>query len=284
MKFEHIKTYGWEGAFRGMRNPMQSWGKSDSFYEIFEIDESTFIESVIHSWIVYELGNEDEYSKLMYGFNKDPKRLERLEEKYFEWLITQGLLTDFPEQEAQEAFWIGPNDLTLAQKLIKAGTEHSKFMRQIFISLDITAPLYWWKQFDTYKVGTVVNSTSTMHKITSKPITLDCFELDDYTPDLQMIDPIHLSIRVDQLISDLEQLRQLYLATKDFQYWKQLIRWLPESWLQTRTVTMSYANFRHIYLQRKNHKLTEWYQFCDLINTLPYGKELINPEGIQLDN
>ena len=81
----------------------------------------------------------------MYGFNKDPKRLERLEEKYFEWLITQGLLTDFPEQEAQEAFWIGPNDLTLAQKLIKAGTEHSKFMRQIFISLDITAPLYWWK-------------------------------------------------------------------------------------------------------------------------------------------
>ena len=114
-----------------------------------------------------------------------------------------------------------------------------------------------------------------MHKLANTPITLDCFELDDYNPRLQLIDPQILDVRVNDWISQLEQLRQLYLQTKDIAYWKELIRLLPESWLQTRTVTMSYANLRNIYSQRKNHKLTEWHSFCDWIKTLPYNYELI---------
>lgn len=125
--------------------------------------------------------------------------------------------------------------MDLAQRLIKAGPEHCKFLRQIFVSVDIDAPLYWWKEFDTYKVGTTANSCSTMHKITSEPITLECFEGHDYTPQLPMIDDVLLGIRVSCLIDDLEQLRQKFLMTKDKRYWKELIRWLPESWLQKRT-------------------------------------------------
>ena len=175
-----------------------------------------------------------------------------------------------------EAANIGPNDLDLAQRMIKAGTPNDKFLRQIFVSIDITAPLYWWKEMDTYKVGTTANSTSTMHKLASTPITLDCFEIDDYEPRLQLIDPIHVDIRISQFIEDLEQLRQLYNQTKDIRYWKELIRWLPESWLQTRTWTADYSVLRNIYHWRKNHKLTEWHQFCDfIVNNLPYGKELI---------
>ena len=129
---------------------------------------------------------------------------------------------------------------------------------------------------DTYKVGTTANSTSTMHKLASTPITLDCFEIDDYEPRLQLIDPIHIDTRISQFIDDLEQLRQLYNQTKDIRYWKELIRWLPESWLQTRTWTADYSVLRNIYHWRKNHKLTEWHQFCDfVVNNLPYGKELI---------
>ena len=175
-----------------------------------------------------------------------------------------------------EAANIGPNDLDLAQRMIKAGTPNDKFLRQIFVSIDITAPLYWWKEMDTYKVGTTANSTSTMHKLASTPITLDCFEIDDYEPRLQLIDPIHVDTRISQFIEDLEQLRQLYNQTKDIRYWKELIRWLPESWLQTRTWTADYSVLRNIYHWRKNHKLTEWHQLCDfIVNNLPYGKELI---------
>lgn len=119
-----------------------------------------------------------------------------------------------------------------------------------------------------------------MHKLTSKPITEECFETIDYDPSLRLIDDVNLGLRVDCFIDDLEQLRQKYLETKDKKYWKELVRWLPNGWLQTRTVTMSYANFRNIYFQRKNHKLTEWHEFCELINELPYGKELISPEEL----
>ena len=141
--------------------------------------------------------------------------------------------------------------------------------------VDITAPLYWWKEFDTYKVGTVANSTSTMHKLASTPITIDCFETDDYENDLQLIDPEIISVRVDSFLSDLEQLRQLYNQTKDKRYWKELVRWLPNGWLQTRTVTMNYENLRSICAQRENHKLTEWHKFVDWAHTLPYANELI---------
>lgn len=178
---------------------------------------------------------------------------------------------------------IGENDLGLAQRLIKAGNEHRKFMRQIFVSVDITAPLYWWKEFDTYKVGTVANSTSTMHKLATTPITLDCFEIDDYDRDLSLADNPkdddeldNISTFEEDIIYVLENIRQKYLETKDKRYWKELVRWLPESWLQTRTVTMNYENVRNMYFQRRNHKLTEWSEsFVKWVETLPYAEELI---------
>lgn len=218
MKFEKTEVWGFEHAIRGMRNPKESWGKSDSYYGNNEI----------------------------------------------------GL----------ESYVIGENDLELMQKLIKAGSEHRKFMRQILVSVDITAPLYWWKEADTYKVGTVSNSTSTMHKLTSTPITMDCFEMDDFEDVKLSNDKLKqewdCSLCWDALIGNCEVLRQRYNETKDKRYWKELIRLLPESWLQKRTITMNYENLLNMYRQRKNHKLTEWSKsFCDWVKTLPYAEELI---------
>lgn len=161
---------------------------------------------------------------------------------------------------------IGKNDLELAQRLIKAGSEHRKFLRQIMASVDITAPLYWWKEFDTYKVGTVANSTSTMHKLASTPITLECFETGDF-------DETAVNFSFEQLLASLDELRLEYLSTKDKRYWKELIRWLPESWLQARTITMNYENILNMYHHRKNHKLSEWHKFCEWVLTLPYARE-----------
>ena len=154
-------------------------------------------------------------------------------------------------------------------------------MRQIMISVDIIAPLYWWKEFDTYKVGVTANSTSTMHKLATTQITIDCFETDDYNEVLELERDHDYTMFdfTESLIEDLEQLRQTYLLTKDKRYWKELIRWLPESWLQTRTVTMNYENVRSMYFQRRNHKLTEWSEsFVKWIDTLPYANELIKIE------
>lgn len=226
MKFEKTQVFNFEGALRGMRNPKNSWNRSDTIY--------------------------DDY--------------------------------DYP--------FIGENDMKLAQALIAGGSEHRKFLRQIFISVDITAPLYWWKEFDTYKVGTVANSTSTMHKLTSQPITLNCFEMDDYEEysgfhsDFLGEDGLSADdceSRLDEFISFLDGLRTKYLETKDKRYWKELVRWLPESWLQTRTVTMNYENLRTMYHQRKSHKLNEWSgkdnpnlpNFCAWVESLPYSEELI---------
>ena len=168
---------------------------------------------------------------------------------------------------------IGKNDLELMQKLVKAGSEHRKFLRQIFVAVDITAPLYFFKELDTYKVGTVANSTSTMHKLASTPITIDCFEMGDFTP---LIDNFKIDLSWQTIMTYLEQLRQRYNETKDKRYWKELIRLLPESWLQKRTITMNYENILNMYRQRKNHKLTEWSKsFCDWVKTLPYAEELI---------
>lgn len=173
-------------------------------------------------------------------------------------------------------FKMGEKDKALAQRLIKAGSEHRKFMRQILISVDITAPLYWFKEFDTYKVGTVANSTSTMHKLASTPITLDCFEIDDYNDDLAMIDDQHLGVRISQWIDDLEQLRQRYLQTGDKKYWKELIRWLPEGWTQTRAVTLNYESVYNMIHQRKNHKLKEWSEdFMNWAKTLSHADDLL---------
>lgn len=180
---------------------------------------------------------------------------------------------------------IGKNDLALAQKLIKAGSEHRKFMRQIFVSVDITAPLYWWKEFDTYKVGTVANSTSTMHKLASTPITEECFEMGDFNEldKLPLIDLENARCTIGvywewALIPMLEKLRQKYNETKDKRYWKELIRLLPESWLQKRTVTMDYENLLAMCSkgQRRFHKLTEWSEsFISWARSLPYAQELL---------
>ena len=173
---------------------------------------------------------------------------------------------------------IGKNDLELMQKLIKAGSEHRKFLRQIFVVVDITAPLYWWKEFDTYKVGTVSNSCSTMHKLASTPITMKCFEMGDFADSNEESNSYNLYTKTmwSKLIDHLEALRKEFNETKDKRYWKELIRLLPESWLQKRTITMNYENILNMYRQRKNHKLTEWSKsFCDWIKTLPYAEELI---------
>ena len=219
MKFESTEVWGFEHAIRGMRNPLESWNKSDSHYDIEEV--------MVDEEVVLERG------------------------KYI----------------------IGSNDLQLAQTLIRAGSEHRKFLRQIFVAVDITAPLYFFKELDTYKVGTVANSTSTMHKLASTPITIDCFEMGDFTP---LIDNFKIDLSWQTIMTYLEQLRQKYNETKDKRYWKELIRLLPESWLQKRTITMNYENILNMYQQRKNHKLTEWSKsFCDWVKTLPYAEELI---------
>ena len=238
MKFSNTSVMNFENAFRGLRNPKNSWSRSDSGKLYWD-----------GTWYHEELKNY--FTE--YGVN----------------------------------FYIGENDMKLAQTLIKAGNEHRKFMRQIFVSVDITAPIYWWKEFDTYKVGTVANSTSTMHKLATTPITLDCFEIDDYDRNLSLADNPkdddgldNISTFEEDIIYVLENIRQKYLETKDKRYWKELVRWLPESWLQKRTITMNYENIRNMYFQRRNHKLTEWSKsFIKWVESLPYAEELIMYDG-----
>lgn len=177
---------------------------------------------------------------------------------------------------------IGEDDMRICKNLIKAdsnggGQPNSKFLRMIHVQVAITAPLYVFKELDTYKVSTVANSTSTMHKLASTPITIDCFEMDDFENfDLESQDVVFpLKATWESLIGDLEFCRQKYNETKDKRYWKELIRMLPESWLQTRMFDCNYATLRNIYKWRKNHKLSEWHKFCDWIETLPYAQEFI---------
>lgn len=164
-------------------------------------------------------------------------------------------------------FVFGENDLNLAKRLCRSGSDHRKFIRQIFVSVDITAPMYWWKEFDTYKVGTVANSTSTMHKIHSKP-----FERDDFSHDHMTDDAL---AALDALIAVLEKERLAFVATKDKTNWYNMIQLLPSSYNQMRTVTMNYENLLGMYYARKSHKLDEWHDFCDMIMSLPYASELI---------
>ncbi len=231
MKFENTDVYGFEHALRGMRNPKESWNRSDSHW------------------------------------------------------VEETVLSSDDESYTCHRFEIGENDMDLAQRLIQAGSEHRKFMRQIVVWVDITAPMYWWKEFDTYKVGTVANSTSTMHRLTSSPITMECFEIDDMDQNAEIDSLTNTSDFMMAVVSHCEQIRQKYLETKDKKYWKELIRILPESWLQKRTVTMSYENLFAICGkgQRRFHKLNEWsgmdkpqvYNFIAWARTLPYAKELI---------
>ena len=168
-------------------------------------------------------------------------------------------------------FVLGENDLSLAMRLAKAGSDHRKFLRQIFVSVDISAPLYWWKEFDTYKVGTVANSCSTMHKIQAKEFTREDFSCDK-------LDERTLGA-LDALISFLEEERLAFLETKDKQHWHNMIQLLPSSFNQLRTVTLSYEVLINIYYARRHHKLDEWHTLCHAIEELPYARELILVRG-----
>ena len=237
LKIENTEVMGWEHAIRGMRNPMNSWEKSDSKWYSIGIPTS----------------------------NPAATNDKCLSQKYC----------------------LGDNDLDLMKRLRNAGTDHRKFMRMITVYLDITAPLYWWKEFDTYKVGTVANSCSTMHKIHDKEFTFDDFShdhLDGVSRDMFLQNdkdqPYFFCSFEDMLYIQVEALnkaRNLYLETKDKKYWWQMIQLLPTSYNQKRTVMLNYEVLANIYKSRKNHKLDEWHTFCDWLKSLPYS-ELITGE------
>ncbi len=278
MKFENTDVWGFKHALRGMRNPKNSWDKSDSQFGIYNTEyDDQELDEVAMNWADYD------------GYEFGTEEYDKYFDSYYNWLENNGILSCNDNEYVADIAYIGPNDMKLAQTLIKAGPEHRKFLRQIFVSVDITAPLYWWKEFDTYKIGTTANSTSTMHKLTSKPITLDCFEIDDWNPNLIYYSlslaqggPAENNIRMlsEFMIEQLEFLRQKYLETKDKRYWKELVRWLPESWLQKRTWTANYEVIHTIVHQRKNHKLNEWSgqddssktNFIQWAKTLPYAE------------
>ena len=228
IKVENIDVWGFEHAIRGLRNPMNSWDKSDSGYQI--------------------RGD---------NFTNVTKRQDYVNQDYI----------------------IGKNDLDLMKKLYKAGTEHRKYLRQIFVAMDITAPLYWWKEFDTYKVGIVANSCSTMHKIAAKEFELDDFSHEHlgYTDGTNVKDSVMRQFEMTIFV--LNKAREEYLKTKDKKYWWQMIQTLPSSYNQRRTVTMNYENVVTIIKQRTGHKLTEWGDFCAELNKLPYVKEIIGEQS-----
>lgn len=205
IKIENVEVYGWETAVRGMRNPKNSWSKSDSV------------------------------------FNS---------------------LDGHPH--------LGPNDMKLMKTLRNAGTDHRKFLRMIVVSLDITAPLYWLKEFDTYKVGTVANSCSTMHKIAAREFAYSDFSIEHLISGTPNGDPMYYEA-FGGVLSALNEARHCYLDTKDKSYWWQMIQLLPTSYNQTRTVMLNYEVLANIYKSRRNHKLDEWHAFCDWIETLPYS-------------
>lgn len=236
LKIENWEILGWEHAIRGMRNPMNSWEKSDS----------GFCDTI-----------GDKYGNII----------------------------------KPENYRVGPNDYDLMKRLRNAGTDHRKFMRMITVYLDITAPLYWWKEFDTYKVGTVANSCSTMHKIHAKEFTLEDFSCEHLleskdvdVPDNSccnwnwegcgIIAPIDI---LEETISMLNTARKMFLETNNKKYWWQMIQLLPTSYNQKRTVMLNYEVLANIYKSRRNHKLDEWHTFCDWIEELPYS-ELITGE------
>lgn len=240
LKIENTEVMGWKHAIRGMRNPKNSWEKTDSYPAV------------------------------------DCGKCGKIER--------EGICTkEDRDCTGFECFEVGPNDLKLMTTLRNAGTDHRKFMRMITVYLDITAPLYWWKEFDTYKVGTVANSCSTMHKIADKKFTLEDFShehllsMANNAGDALFLNDAN-NIRVDGddllglIINVLNYYRGRYIKTKDKRYWWQLIQLLPSSYNQRRTVMLNYEVLANIYKSRRNHKLDEWHTFCDWIESLPYSK------------
>lgn len=230
IRIENTEVFGWEAAIRGMRNPMNSWDKSDSYFDGED----------------YILGENDHYS-----------------------LMVQNL-----------EYYIGDDDLNLMKKLAAAGTDHSKYRRMVIVYADITAPLYWWKEYDTYKVGTVANSCSTMHKIHEKEFTKEDFSIEnlmdlDINPlkERQEAPCMHdFAQCMKWTIHELNLARKLYLATKDKKYWWQMIQLLPSSYNQRRTVMLNYEVLANQYTSRNSHKLDEWHDYCEWIEGLPYSE------------
>ena len=246
LKVEKTETYGWEAAIRGMRNPMNSWSKSDTkICDAYQVDECC------DGWIYDICPYHDSCEKGVW-------------------------VNEF------QSVHLGKNDLDLMKRLRNAGTDHRKFMRTIVVYCDITAPLYWWKEFDTYKVGTVANSCSTMHKIQAKEIMLDDFSYE------HLIDNEDLAAYGTEWITPLDNLmitisslngaREKYLETKNKKYWWQMIQLLPSSYNQKRTVMLNYEVLVNMHKSRKRHKLDEWRTFCDWIETLPYFELIVGEE------
>ena len=262
---DYYSITNFDNAIRGMRNPLESWDSMDSrFGMCFDDDEYTYdrLVKVRNAWMDYDSYGQLEDMEL----EIDKANWEIRAKEVEDWLWESSLLEK--DGPYENRFYFGPKDLKLAQNLIRAGADESKFMRQIFVSVDITAPLYWWKEMDTYKVGTVANSTSTMHKLTSKPFTINDFSFDEDWD-------FEYNLTVSSILKTCENLRQKYIKTNNKRYWRALIQLLPESYNQTRTWTANYAVLRNIYFARRNHKLQEWRDFCSWIETLPYAKELI---------
>lgn len=260
LKIEHTEVVGWEHAIRGMRNPKNSWNKSDTM--IVDVPDTPRLD---YSGNVVEVIPAHKQVVIRYEDKK--------------WA------------------GIGEKDIRLMTTLCNAGTDHRKFMRMITVYLDITAPLYYWKEFDTYKVGTVANSCSTMHKIADKEFTLEDFShehLKSFDWDLSMNNSVDLCIDESRLhdgsvlyspfgilnltIKSLNTCRKKYLETKDKKYWWQMIQLLPSSYNQKRTVMLNYEVLANMYKSRRNHKLDEWHTFCEWIESLPYS-ELITGKG-----
>ena len=274
MQFDNTRTFNWEGAFHGMRAPLESWAKSDSMFGLAPM-ESTYDLEMLNTW------RDKEYPD---GFNTEQERTAYNAEK-ISWIDNNGILRC--DNNCMEFAFLGPADLDLAQRLIKAGPEHRKFLRQIFVSAYISLPLSIWKQLDTYKIGTVTNSTSTMHKIQSKPLTRESFEIEqipyEEQEEMEQRDGIYcageLSDLFDETIQTCEDLRRAFNQTKDKRYWRKLIELLPESYIQAREYTLNYEVLRSIVHQRKGHKLGEWQKFIHWVHTLPYAEELIFYDG-----
>lgn len=261
LKFENVQIFNFEGALRGMRNPKNSWHLSDSKFGLSH--DFGYIEdrdAVVQAWL-----------------DKNPNNNN---EKYLTYLMQNGFLRKEENNYCEYAF-IGPKDMRLAKALINGGSEHRKFLRQILVTVDITAPLYWWKEFDTYKVGTTANSTSTMHKLEVTPITRDCFKFDSnlnhlFVPNTDNSEYWETNDFIDEVIKKCEELRLAYYTTGNQDFWKLLIELLPNSWCQTRTVTLNYENLLCMCKQRRAHKLSEWREdFISWARTLPYASNFI---------
>lgn len=239
---EKPEVFGWEAAVRGLRNPMNSWSKSDSNFSCKSCDGC-----------YYRLKRNHEIQQFCKIEETDPEVC---------------IMTDWCNHTGVR---IGDNDLKLMRSLAKAGDDHAKFLRMINVTADITAPLYWWKEYDTYKVGTVANSCSTMHKLTAKE-----FEVDDFSHEwLIKIAYEHLQ----KTIKILNGYRSIYLETKEKEIWWQMIQLLPQSYNQKRTIDLNYQVLAHMYFARRNHKLSEWHEFCEWVEGLPYFKVIVIQEG-----